>query len=367
MMDSTVAERNAGAQPEYGAEPDQGVALARTPVLGLLATAAALLDLTVNRVAVRSLGEAVSREAVLTLSRWGSLPRNLAAVAGLVALTIALLAFLRSSTYGPVRRRLALAGFAGVFLPTTALATFLPTERTTTEMILFGVGAANVLAVLLGVIAVRLSSPRGIRIGIALGAASCFCGFLSLVLPLVEPLTRVAIAMHATELLRRVGEVAFLSAPGAVAFSIVPRDPSLRSRIAMAVGVFVAFAVVAFVIWGKMALRSDFDVILYGAMRVRLFLGFAPALYSVPFAIGFGAASAALLSGDPTRRQGGAAVMLFLGAGYAPTAPGQLLMLVLAMALLTRSSVTLGELAVNRRRTLATRDSLEALDRELSD
>lgn len=325
--------------------------LARTPLLGMLAAAAAVFDLGINRVAVRTLGGVLPHDQLIQLSRWGELPRNLAAICGLVALTIALVAFLRTNVHAPVRRRLSIAGFAGIFLPTTALATLLPAERTSLQIVLFATGAANVLAVLLAVTAASRPAPRGIRVGMALVAASALLSFTALVVSLVEPLAHLESGLIAAHWMRNVGEVAYLLVPLAVAVTVFPRGRTLRSRVSIVVGVLAAGTTAALMWWGYSELHSDLTVIVYGATRLELLLEALPQAYVVPIAIGFGVGCAALTSDDATHRQAGAAVLLIIAAGYAAKSPGRLLMMVLGTALLARATLVLAARAMQRQPT----------------
>lgn len=323
--------------------------LATTPLLGMLAVVGALLDLAINRFAVRTLGGVLEHPTLVTLSRWGELPRNLAAVCGLVALTLALLSVLRTPEHAPVRRRLSIAGFAGIFLPTTALATLLPAERTSTQIVLFGTGAANVLAVLLGLTAARRTAPAGIRAGLALVAVSAFFAFVSLVVSLLQPLPHSAMGVTVAMTMRRIGEVTFLLAPLAIGASVLPRAATLRARIALGAGVLAFGATLALGWWGLAELRGDFAVVLYGAARVELLLEQAPMAYVLLFAAAIGIGTAALASGDAAHRQAGAGVLLLVAAGFAARSPGRLLMLVLAVALLARACIALAERLADQR------------------
>lgn len=317
--------------------------LAATPLLGMLAMAGAVLDLAINRFAVRTLGGTMSHEQLVLLSRWGDLPRNLAAVCGLVALTIALLSFLRTPMHAPVRRRLSIAGFAGIFLPTTALATLLPAERTSAQIVLFATGAANVLVVLLGLTAARRRAPPGLRTGVVLLSASAFFAFCALVIALVQPLAHSRAGIMTAVVSRGIGEVAFLIAPLAIGLTVFPRPSDLRSRISLGAGLLTFAVTTSLGWWGLAELRSDFAIILYGAERVELLLEAAPLVYVLIFAAATGIGVGALASDDETRRQVGAGVLLLVASGYAARSPSRLLMTVLAVALLARACLALGE------------------------
>lgn len=315
--------------------------LEAAPLLGIVAAVCAVIDLALNRVAVRTLGDSLAHEELIQLSRWGELPRNLAAVCGLVALTIALVAFLRTPVHAPVRRRLSIAGFAGIFLPTTALATLLPAERTSLQIVLFATGAANVLTVLLGLTAARRAAPPGIRIGVGIMALSALLSFTALVVALVEPIAHTAAGVSTARWLRHAGEAFYLLIPLAVAVSVFPTGHTPRSRLSLAAGVIAAVTAATLMWWGHEELRAEFTVIVYGATRLEMLLESIPEAYTVPLALGFGVGVGALVSDDAARRQAGAGVLLVVAAGYAARSPSRLLMMVLGAALLARATVVL--------------------------
>ncbi|MBW2461598.1 MAG: hypothetical protein JRH11_08115, partial [Deltaproteobacteria bacterium] len=141
--------------------------LAASPILGVLAALAAIVDLLLNHGIVRSLTGILDHPTHLTLSNLGGLPRNLAAVAGFVALAAALTQFLSAPRKGRITRGMGLAGFGGIFLPIVAVATILPPEflaRRWTYLIVFAVGAGNVLTILISATGARRPGPLGLRL-----------------------------------------------------------------------------------------------------------------------------------------------------------------------------------------------------------
>lgn len=341
----TAAPEPASAE----AEPPEWHALSAAPLLGVVAACAAMIDLAINRVAVRTLGSTLSHDELIRLSRWGDLPRNLAAICGLVALTIALVAFLRTPVHAPVRRRLSIAGFAGIFLPTTALATLLPAERTSLQIVLFATGAANVLAVLLGLTAARGRAPSGIRAGAVMMASSALLAFVALVMSVVQPIAHMEWGIASARWMRNAGEVAYLLVPVAVGITVFPRGRTPRSRLSLALGVLGGLAIAGLMWWGHSELRTEFTVIVYGATRLELLLETLPEAYVIPISLGFAVGLGALTSDDPTHRQAGAAVLLIVAAGYAAKSPSRLLMMVLGAALLARATLALAGRLSERR------------------
>jgi hypothetical protein len=267
-----------------------------------------------------------------------------------VALSAALIAFVRLPGYAPIRRRLSLAAFAGIFLPTVTLATMLPREYTSTQLVLFGIGAGNILAVLAALTALRRPGPVGLRIAIAIAAVSCFVAVLALLLGIVEQFSDIVALV--VLLLRRIGEALWLAVPFAAAATVLPPIERMQRRDGIVLGVSgtAAMATAVVLTVAAIILRDDFGVVFYGSFRLEWLLDLWPQLYVVPIAIYVGVAVHGMLGRDWATRQIGAGLFLFLCAGHAPRAPVRLLFLVLAVMLLARAAIALrsGELSVPR-------------------
>lgn len=321
--------------PQHPDGPLDGI-----PVLGLLAAVAALASLAVNGFLVQALAGAVPHPTLIQLDRWGDLPRNLAAIAGTIALGAALYGFLRYPRYAPIRRRLLLAGFAGIFIPTVALAAILPAERVPVDVIQFSMSAASILTVFFGLTGLRWPAPRSVRLALGLLTASVFLAFGWFVLDWLDPLTGWgSIAL----VLRRAGEIAYLAVPLVAAGGTLPllaRERRIGGLVAFGATTLVVLA--AFIAL-RLTLRADFAIVLYGAQRVEILLDAAPLVYAFPLSVAFGVAAAALASRDGTFRQAGTALLLVVAGGYAPRAPAHLLMMVLGAALLSRVAIALAE------------------------
>ncbi|MFW5876470.1 MAG: hypothetical protein ACOCXM_07005 [Myxococcota bacterium] len=304
--------------------------------------ASSLVSLALNRVVLRSLGEDVPHATVVGLGRWFAFPRNLAAIAGVVALTAALYEVLRRPRMASLRRRSAVAGLALVFLATIVLATVMPSDWTWSRprMVLFGAGVGSILAMLLALIAVGWRGPLGLRTSVALFAISTFFALGALVGQTLIPSNLWELGLHLGTAMRGVGEVAYLLAPLAAVPSIRPLYPPRRARVGHAVGAGVGLAVLALFLWGHRALGPDFPTILYGAQRLELLLDWVPQLYGLPVGIGFGIGAAALVSSSAADRQAGTGLLLLLAAGNAPKSAAPLLMMVLGIALLARTLVS---------------------------
>lgn len=315
--------------------------LARAPLLAYLAAAAAIVDLVVNRWWIRSLDQESSRDLQFDLQLWGSLPRNLAAIAGVVALAAALITFVRLPGYAPIRRRLSLAAFAGIFLPTVTLATMLPREYTSVQLVVFGIGAGNVLAILAALTSLRRPGPVGLRVALAIASVSSLTAMLALLFGLMEGYSEI-VALGVL-LLRRACEALWLAIPFVVAVSILPRIEEMRARerLALGGGAVAAMFAAAALTSAAIALREDFAIVLYGAFRVEWALDVWPLVYLVPIGVYAGVAATALLARSPATRQVGAALLLLLCAGQAPRAPGRLLAMVLGVTILARAAIAM--------------------------
>ena len=88
---------------------------------------------------------------------------------------------------------------------------------------------------------------------------------------------------------------------------------------------------------------------LYGAFGWRSALESAPALYALPMMAYGAVACIALRNPDGAYRQAGAGLALLLAGGLVPSTPARLLMWVLGVALVARSSIVFGERVVAAR------------------
>jgi hypothetical protein len=251
----------------------------------------AFLDLVFDRGVLRSIGDRVSHTTLVELARVSPVPRNIAGVAGLVALVLCVLSFLRLPRNAPPQtvplfRRVAIAAFAGILVSTLVLALLLPAARISPRLVTFGAAAAHVLAVLMASTAARWPGPAGMRVGVVLAAGASFLGLGALVLSLRGVLPGLLGPGEAHSLaasLRHVGEVSYLLVPLAVAVTTIGAVPRGRRRalgfsLAIAAGIATAAALIA----GKASLRGDFGIVLYGAQGLDLFIEAAPLVYAPP-------------------------------------------------------------------------------------
>ncbi|MEM9068522.1 MAG: hypothetical protein AAGE52_08445 [Myxococcota bacterium] len=339
------------------------------PVLAGMATAAGVVDLLWTRLWVRVLSDrqisGLSIADLVELKRGGDLIRNIVGIAGLVALGVALTQFIQPRPSVPLMQRIGLAGFAGVFLPTVLLAIILPADRTTALVVLFASGAANILAVLLSVASFQRGIALRARFALVSIALTAFFAFASTVILLVGRITLWELGYPLGMLLRQIGEAAYLAALVLLAFSCWPRD---RKGAALALpgtfGVIAAASTFGVFVLAYLPLEDEtFGGLLYGAMHADLFAESAPLSYAVVMSIAFGAAAMGLFSREPAVRQGSLGTMLLAAAGFGPTTPLTLLLLVLAVALVARSIVSQVELHAQK----ASERELKAMREEFDD
>jgi hypothetical protein len=257
----------------------EGPMFERTPALGAIAAVAALGDLVFQRFVLRSLGEVVPHSTLVEIARWAPLARNVAAICGTVALAISLFGFVREPRVARVGHRLGLAAFAGVFMPTVVLATVLPADRTTPQVVLFASAAACVLGVLVAMTALRRPAPRGLRAGLMLVAFSAFAALLTLVLALALPPSLGEVAVITRQTVMRAGEAAFLLAPVAIGATTVLGELSPRAIVAAAAGVVTTIAATIGLAFVRAAVDGELGVLLYGAQHLEMLSDVAPAAY----------------------------------------------------------------------------------------
>jgi len=344
-----------------------------TPLLGAFAAILAIVEMVVNRMAIHALRDVLDRQTLMELSVWGTLARNVAAVCAVVALTAALLAYLGAPRYGGVHRRLSLAAFGGMFLPTVTLAMVLPPAMLPPDphrLVLLCAASAHMLVFLIVLIAVLRPGPAGLRGGMALLALTNMVGFIALLVDAAPIIGETGLGRLVSFIFRRLSELGFLVVPIALALAIVPKPVRGRPRVALVLGVgtFAVAATLLVLMWLK--LGTDFPLVLYGAQRVVLLVDVAPLFYVLPMGLTIALAAVALARGEPAMHQVGWGVLLLFAAGATPNTPGRLLYTVAAMALLSRASLALGEGLLNSRReenTERVRLSLEKLERSLDE
>ncbi len=333
-------------------------------VVALLAIADQLWNrLLVRVVADRELS-GLSHDAIATAGQAGDLLRNTCALLGVLTLGLAITEMIQPRHEAPLHQRLGLAGFAGIFLPTVLLAAVLPAERTTPLVVLFALGAVNLLAILLSTSAGRKGATfemRSAMVGAALGS---FLAFAATIFLLIGALTLWQHAHPLGTALHHGGEL--LWGVALVSLGVVgwPRERALWQQLSLGAGV-VALMVFAAVggSWLDHAMENEaFSSLAYGLLHGQLLLKVAPALYLTLHALVLGVGLSGLAAKSPLRRQASLGLLFLLASGIAPTTPLTLLMLALALTLVWRALVaqSLIEWLVR-----AGQDDLLALDAEL--
>lgn len=353
MAEPSASEEKPALLPspmERAADEALGV-LRHAPPLALIAACAALFELLLARLGWHGLTDLAGPETVRQLGRWARFPRNLAAVAGVIALVASLLHFLRFPSFAPIGRRLAVAAFAGIFVPCILVATFLPHASLRPRLVVFGLAAANVLVTLLGLSSLRYRAEIGLRVAVIASALSAFLALVVIGISqllhveggvwawLAAMLTRNPGATQSAHLaIRHVAELAWMVVLLAGAWTTMGGEPEERSRARLGAGLGLTVVLVAAFLGLAEAVGHRFPLVLFGSFRVMLFLDAAPAVYAVPLAVGLAGGLVGLGRERPEARQVGMALWLWLAAGFAPHTPIQLLYLVLAAMLLVRSA-----------------------------
>lgn len=338
--------------PRSGTENAARAAFERVPPLVLLAVAGAIAELVLARAAWHTLTELWPASEILELRRWARFPRNLAAVSGLVALVAALFAFLRAPSYAPIGRRLAVAAFSGVFVPSVAATAVLAPTHVRRKLVVFSLAAANVLVTLLAMSAVRYRAERALRLSVGLASATTFLTLTTVGLTqliqaeggfwralgaalLAAPGGGEALVMS----VRHLGELCWVGVlvTGAVTAAWDSSVPGVRARLTAVIALTLACTGALVALRHGMG-QHRFGLLLFGAFRFGFLVDAAPAVYAFPLGLGLAGGLAGLIRREPTMRQLGAGLLLWLAAGFAPHTPIQLLYLVLGAALLARAA-----------------------------
>jgi hypothetical protein len=345
-----MSEAASGAKAAPGSPPDPergaviadtfGLHVQQSPPLAWLAAFAALAALVVNQVLLPALNSAGKRAMLRDIERWGAFASNLTAISSLIAFGFGFTAFLRFTTVIPLRKRLLLAGSAGVFLVAVARAMLLERQATTAQTVLFALGAAHVLSSLVCGAAAGAAHSRYARVMAIAGSSLAIFALLG---QLVQTAAQLGISLivqlRAQEIVQALGEVCYLVLLIGMARWVLPAGLDTRSRVSRLVALFVLPIALGGMYLAERALQRDYALFLYHAQRVTLFIDTWPRLYAVPIALALASSIAAAIGNNPTRKQGAAGLLLLLGSGFAPHAPGRLLTSVLAMILIARSLI----------------------------
>ncbi len=312
------------------------------PPLALVTALAAVVATGVKRVAIPALSGQASDDLIFRLATHGRFFANLAGIAGLCSLFVALFLFVRDANHAGLGRRLLVATFSGIFLPTMALAAFFPKEHTSAEMVLFGVGAANVLAVAVCMNAVRNTSLLPARAAGLLCAAAALLAFPAQVVPVMAHRQLDAWQIVTLEVMRDLGEISYLLGLLGLTLTAFPVERGRRGVFAR----LLSFAVLLPAVWSlfqALAISPRyFTELLRLSQGVDFFSDKLPVLYVLPLTLAFSAAFGALVGSEANRRQVGAGLLAWMAAGYAPCSPERLVTFTLAMVLVARAVAATG-------------------------
>ncbi|MGB0679010.1 MAG: hypothetical protein ACPGUV_05055 [Polyangiales bacterium] len=339
-VDDTAA--SVSAAPDLPAHVDTAAATAAVPLLSLLCVAASVFELAYSRIALRVLYVHLERPQLSMWHRWGDLCRNLAAIAGMVALFDTALQWWRRRHAPGTWLRLQSVMLVALFLPTVALAALLPSARTSPTVVVLSASTGTLLALGLAAHTLWWHSERATRVLLRFALLALLAAFVSWLAslylrgPAHSGLRALGLA------LRRVGELSYLALPVAALWLHrhdlrPPHHPARTLLAALATSLTAAS-----MLWARLALpRGELPVLLYGAQRLELFADRMPLLYMLPLAAGMGLCGALLLHSHAAQRQKAYALLLWLAAGYAPRAPVHVLMMVLSLVLFRRSALAL--------------------------
>ncbi len=314
--------------PEPSADP-------RIPLLGTFATLLAVLTYILRQWVLRLGSESpLARETLLQANELASFLRDASALAGLVALGTAIWTLVLPSSRIGGWTRMGLAGLAGIFMPTLALATLVPARRVGLLIVLISAGTGNLIAVgLASSLAVR-RAPKERRLAIGFGAATAFLSFLSTSVGIMGQLTVWEQAYRVQHFLQVAGLLCFL---GTVFALIACSWPKVRAQAGIALGLGLVIAGVLFA--GEKVAENitgeRYSSLFYAATHIDLATTVLPrSLYEASLALflGFGISFGALGT-----RVFGLALCLWMIAGFSPSTPYTNLWMVLSLVMVSLS------------------------------
>lgn len=317
--------------------------LERAPPLALLAALMALADLALNRVAPLVLNMLSDDRAVgVHLLRYGALPRNVAAVAGLVALGATLVGFLRMAGWAGLFRRLQVAGLAGLLFPAFLLGLLLPKERLPPPVVLVAVGVGHAMVALFGVVVLpyRSAIARRASLGASLTSALVLTLLVTASLESVQRFLSTPDSLAAKAIWglmagsRLAGELVWCAVPW---IALLPWLRSLwaerRVRVAMVIAAIVAVALAGL---AQANLHPHYSIVAYSAFRLTFLPERWAGLYGLFALLATGLGVSGLFSERAEVRQHAGAVLLWIACGFAPRSLAQVLYFVLGAAMLSR-------------------------------
>ncbi|MFM2419428.1 MAG: hypothetical protein RL385_4151 [Pseudomonadota bacterium] len=309
-------------------------ALSCVPPLAYLATGAAVVHLLAQRIGL-SLMASQKLTPPMFLLLAGPFALNLAAAAALVAFIAGSTELVRSGAMDTMRRRLFVTGLSAVLTSTAILSLVAPEAHVLPQHVMVATAATHMLVLQLSIVGVIGQRARAGRTAIALVSITSVTAVGSLLLRTLTILGDQRVA--AVQTVHGLGELAFLLVPTASAFVVLPWDDSPAAKRARRAG-FTAVCCMALAFTLAARLPGHlFSQLLFSTLKLEWALQRASLGYALPLSLGVGAAVAALAAPERRQRQGGAALWLWLCAGYNPLAPGRLLLLGLSVLLLCRA------------------------------
>jgi hypothetical protein len=331
--------KSSGSAP--GGFPLSREELSRVPPLAMLAAAAALVHTVLFRFLMPLFaGRGISLPTALALAAPFSL--NLAAVAGLVALTVGALDIVRARDLTYLGRRAVIAAMAGVVITTLCLATFLPSGHVNPQLVLVAAAAMHFYVVQVAMTSLRAEQTLAGRTTVALVAAASLFALASWVVRFFELYEWLHFAQGGVASLHALGELAYLLVPIAAAFAVLPwGDDNSGKSARLAGAIAVGFMAMLFAAAARIP-NSLYAQLMYSTLRLEWALERASLGYAVPVSLAVGAATAATFSRDSRHRQGGAGLWLWLAGGYNPLTTARVFMTALAATLVCRAILGVG-------------------------
>ena len=320
----------------------------RLPLLAAVTALAAVLDLLTRRTHFRYFADLTSLGHGQRVAL--SLPLNLFAVAGAIALIFSLHIFLSAPRAAPAAgsavlpatesfARFISGSAAALLLGTLLSAALQPFAQLEPGLVLIGTAAALLLVSNVALAAARHPAPLSVRLAALLLLIAALGAFLGFMVPLVfTSLGSHAEAARAGVVLRRGGELAFVLVPVALA-ARAGRLLVQRHKLALALAAVAGGATAALVVYAALSTGRDFGPVLYGVMRLEAFTGLSPRLYAFPFGIAAGLVALLAIGGGENGRQRAAGIALYVAAGYSPLSPALLLAMTLGAVLICRSAI----------------------------
>jgi len=331
-------------------EPPRAAPRPTVPVLGTLfpasiaalALAASVLDLVVFRGFLQVVSSIAHRDVAMHVETTARFIRNVAAVLLLAGVLVTTHRAMRSPNvdFGTGRRVL-LGLLSGILLPVLAIALVMPDSRTTVVLVLVGILSGYVTAFIYGVTAFDFDAPIDQRVSCAFVVLFSLASLGGFVVQIGASAFDFAGSFTWLHAIRSCVEVTYFGLPVSLGIAELARSikPTSRAIVASIVSGLIAFAAILAV---DRILPADFDLLLYGALRLEALESTSPYVYAALF--GLSVAGIVLALHEPSRRRlgFGAAFILLAGAGSgSPFAIAHVVFGAAALGLVPRPARTL--------------------------